>query len=36
VFFLTVVFIGNRRPQFGIGLGEGVLLAEHGGSCGRY
>jgi len=27
---LTAIFILNRGPQFGIGLGEGVLAVKHG------
>ena len=34
VCFLTLIFFLNRRPQVGIGLGEGVLAVEHGKQAG--
>ena len=34
VIFLALVFFLNRRPQVGVGLGEGVLAVEHGSRAG--
>jgi hypothetical protein len=30
VVFLAAIFILNGSPQFGIGLGKGVLAVKHG------
>jgi hypothetical protein len=30
VVFLAAIFILNRGPEFGIGLGKGVLAVKHG------